>query len=79
MDASIAIDTSRRLGLISPLLYGLRGADTFKNDTPLMWVGPDSPIANIDGVRRGTVEALRQHLPREVGEASDGEGGMLPR
>ena len=63
MDASIAIDTSRRLGLISPLLYGLRGADTFKNDTPLMWVGPDSPIANIDGVRKGTVEALREIQP----------------
>lgn len=41
MDTKITIDTSKHLGHISPLLYGLRGADTFKNDTPLMWVGPE--------------------------------------
>jgi len=63
MGASVDIDPNRRLGRISPLLYGLRGADTFKNDTPLMWVGPESPIANIDGVRQGTVEALRRIQP----------------
>lgn len=63
VNASIGVDLNHHLGRISPLLYGLRGADTFKNDTPLMWVGPDSPIANMDGVREGTVEALRRIQP----------------
>ena len=63
METIVTVDTSKHLGLISPLLYGLRGADTFKNDTPLMWVGASSPIANIDGVRKGTVEALRKIKP----------------
>ena len=55
MDARLTVHPAQRLGTISPLVYGLRGADVFKNDTPLMWVGPDSSIANIGGIRGGAL------------------------
>ncbi len=63
MQARLTVHLDQPLGIISPNLYGLRGAETFKNDTPLIWVGEGSPIRNFGGIRSDTVEALRRIMP----------------
>jgi alpha-N-arabinofuranosidase len=59
MERRITIDTRHQTGLIRPEIHGHflehLGSATYGG----IWVGKDSPIPNIDGLRRDAVEYLR--------------------
>ncbi|MGA7413462.1 MAG: alpha-L-arabinofuranosidase C-terminal domain-containing protein [Bryobacteraceae bacterium] len=58
-DAEIEVFTSETIGTVSPLLYGQfvehLGGVVYDG----VWVGPDSRVANIHGIRKALVDALK--------------------
>lgn len=61
--ALVSIDLSSKLGTISPMLYGIRCALQFNETKNLIWVGENSEIENIGGIRKDTTEALKKISP----------------
>ena len=56
---SLKIDVERRKGVISRHLYGHFSEHLGRCIYGSLYVGPDSPIPNVRGIRRDVVEALR--------------------
>jgi alpha-N-arabinofuranosidase len=56
----ITIDITRKKNTISPYIYGHFAEHLGRCIYDGIWVGPDSPIPNIEGLRADIVEALRQ-------------------
>ncbi len=66
MDATqrVVVLANEPIGVINPLLHAQFAEHLGELVYHGLWVGPDSPIANIDGLRRDVIEALRPlHLP----------------
>ena len=62
--ASATIDTKAAGVRIVPEIYGQFSEQLGEGITNGIWVGEDSPIANIRGYRRDVVEALKAlHVP----------------
>ena len=62
--AKISVDLNRRLGVISPNLYGATWdwRDSVRGDSVHggMWVGDDDTIPHIDGFHQGVIAALKE-------------------
>ena len=62
--AKISVDLNRRLGVISPNLYGSTWdwRDSVRGDSVHggMWVGDDDTIPHIDGFHPGVIAALKE-------------------
>jgi len=61
--ASIHVDTATSLGVIDSNLFGLHLEHIWNCVYPCVWVGPDSPIPNVHGIRRDVVRALESLRP----------------
>ena len=59
--AKLVIDLADQIGTVSPYVYGTA---TYADGTDAFWVGEGSPIPNIRGFRRDTVEYLRRLSPQ---------------
>lgn len=59
-DATVTILVDEPLGVISPLLHGHFAEHLGRCCNDGLWVGPDSPIPNEDGLRRDVLCALRE-------------------
>jgi alpha-N-arabinofuranosidase len=60
----IEIDATKKKGTISPYIYGHFAEHLGSCIYQGIWVGPDSSIANTEGIRNDVLEALRRiHLP----------------
>ncbi len=60
VDARITVDADEPIGTISPLLHGHFAEHIGRCCNDGLWVGPDSPIPNTDGLRTDVLEALRK-------------------
>jgi len=58
--AKLSVRLDDRVGTISPMLYGHFAEHLGRCIYEGLWVGEDSPIPNIRGVRTDTVQALRK-------------------
>jgi len=58
-DASLVVHLDDAIGTISPLLYGHFIEHLGRCVDEGIWVGEDSPIPNVGGIRTRTVEALK--------------------
>lgn len=56
----ISIDTAHKKNTISPYIYGHFAEHLGRCIYEGIWVGPDSPIPNSEGIRTDIVEALRR-------------------
>ena len=56
----ITIDANRKKGTISPYIYGHFAEHLGTCIYQGIWVGPDSPIPNTEGIRNDVLEALRR-------------------
>ena len=63
MPISVTVHADASIGTISPNLYGHFAEHLGRCVYGGIWVGPDSDIPNIDGIRRDVVEALREIDP----------------
>ncbi len=61
--SKIRVHVDEPVGYISPNLHGLLVEHVGKGVYEGIWVGEDSPIAHIDGIRRDVVRALRRIRP----------------
>ncbi len=60
----IRVDLAQKQGTISPHIYGHFAEHLGRCIYEGIWVGPNSPIANTDGIRNDVLEALRRiHVP----------------
>lgn len=59
--ATVNIDLDHQIGTVSPYVYGTA---TYADGTDAFWVGEESPIPNIRGFRKDTVEYLRRLSPQ---------------
>ncbi len=55
----VAVLLHEPIGTISPYLHGEFAEHLGECIYPGIWVGEDSPIANVDGIRKDVVDALR--------------------
>lgn len=62
-EASVRVKPGRRLGKVSPYVYGTA---MYATDKGAVWVGEDSPIPNVGGVRAQTIEYLERLSPQVV-------------
>ncbi len=60
MDAQVRVDLGRELGRIDPNIHGSFAEHLGRCVYGGLWVGPNSPIPNEDGIRRDVAEALRE-------------------
>ncbi|RBP99454.1 alpha-N-arabinofuranosidase [Bifidobacterium xylocopae] len=60
---TIRIDPSAAKGTVSPLLHGQFIEFLGECIDEGLWVGPDSPIPNTDGIRSAALEALKRLAP----------------
>src|ERR1043165_1234403 len=59
MNASITVLLDEPIGTISPLIHGHFAEHLGRCCNDGLWVGPDSPIENIGGLRLDVMKALR--------------------
>ncbi|MEZ4865433.1 MAG: alpha-N-arabinofuranosidase [Caldilineaceae bacterium] len=60
MQTTITVDTTQHQGTISRHIYGHFAEHLGRCIYEGLWVGPDSPIPNTDGIRNDVLDALRR-------------------
>ena len=63
MEDRISLQPDRTIGTITPELYGHFAEHLGRCIYDGIWVGPESDVANLDGLRRETVDLLRELHP----------------